>query len=436
VKRVAPAALLRALPAPSRPLLDAVLAEAERCDAGVSLVGGPVRDYLLGRPLRDVDLIVEPEHGLGALELARAAAAPEVRIVAHDRFGTVRLETLETAVDLATVRSESYAHPGALPTIAPGTLEQDLRRRDFTANALAVPLSSAARRGRPALVDIATGSADLEAKLLRIFHERSFHDDPTRALRSARLAPRLGFSLTRGSLRGLRSALRDGAFGSVSGERFRAEFEKLFADAVHGLDPAAALRLLASWHVLPALEPGLGLDRASVAPLRRLGRAVAQPPWRPLRLRPWLAGLMVWLAPLEASLRRRALRRLAVQGEAARAIEGFPKTRDSLLRRLARCRGRGAIDAALRGADDDTLLALFAWAPPNLRRRIERFAREDRFAELSVGGDDLVAIGLRGPAVGRALAQLRIAYLDRRVRTREEALALARELGGRARARR
>ncbi len=435
MKRVALAALLRALPDASRPLVDAVLAEAERCGAGVSLVGGPVRDYLLSRPLRDVDLIVEPEGAVGALELARAAAAPEVRIVAHDRFGTVRLETLETVVDLATVRSESYPHPGALPAVSSGSLEQDLRRRDFTVNALAAPLSSAARRGRPALLDVATGGADLEAKLLRIFHPRSFHDDPTRALRAARLAPRLGFTLTRGSLRALRSALRDGAFGAVSGERFRAEFEKLFADAVQDLDPAAALRLLASWHVLPALEPGLGLGRESVAPLRRLGRAVARPPWRPLRLRPWLAGLMVWLAPLDASLRRRALRRLAVTGEAAKAVEGFPRARDAWLRQLSRSRGRGAIDAALRGADDELLLALFAWAPPNLRRRIERFAREDRFAEINVSGDDLVAIGLRGPAVGRALARLRAAYLDRRVRTREEALALARELAGGSRTR-
>lgn len=435
MRRVSPAALLRALPAASRPLVDAILAEAERSDVGVMLVGGPVRDYLLGRPLRDVDLVVEPERGVGALELARAAAAPEVRLVAHDRFGTVRLEAPDTVVDLATVRSESYAHPGALPSVAAGNVEQDLRRRDFTLNALAIPLSPAARRGRPAVVDVAGGAADLEAGLLRVFHDRSFHDDPTRSLRGARLAPRLGFRLTRGSLRALRSALRDGAFGAVSGERFRAELEKLFADAIHGLDPSRALRLLADWHVLAALEPGLGLTTEAVTPLRRLGRAVAEPPWRPLRLRPWVAGLMVWLAPLDGSLRRRALRRLAVRGEVARAIEGFPKARDGWLRKLGRARGRGAADAALRGVDDEALLALLAWAPPGLRRRIERFAREDRFAELSVGGDDLVAIGLQGPAVGRALARLRAAYLDRRVRTRDEALAFARELAGRTRAR-
>ncbi len=430
MKRPSPASLLRALPEASRPLVEAVLAEAERCDVGVLLVGGPVRDWLLGRPLRDVDLIVEPERGVGALELARAAAAPEVRIVAHDRFGTVRLEAPDTVVDLATVRTETYERPGALPTVAPGSVEQDLQRRDFSVNALAVPLSSAARRSRPGVVDAGSGLEDLEAGVLRVFHARSFHDDPTRALRAARLAPRLGFSLTRGSLRALRSALRDGAFGAVSGERFRAEFEKLFADAVQGLDPARALRLLAGWHVLPALEPGLGLATEAGAPLRRLGRAVAEPPWRPLRLRPWVAGLMVWLAPTDASVRRRSLRRLAVRGEVARAVEGFPKTRDGLLRKLGRARGRGAADAALRGTDDELLLALLASAPPNLRRRIERFAREDRFAELSVSGDDLVAIGLRGPAVGRALARLRAAYLDRRLRTRDEALALARELAG------
>ena len=171
-------------------LFEAVLAEAEKRQVALYLVGGPVRDLLLGRDLRDVDLIVEPREDvpLDAEELARAAAPTGAQVVGHDRFGTVRIEAADGALDIATVRRESYARPGALPSVEPGTLDDDLRRRDFTVNALAVPISTAARRGRPALIDPESGRADVSRGVLRIFHPESFHDDPTRALRAARLA--------------------------------------------------------------------------------------------------------------------------------------------------------------------------------------------------------------------------------------------------------
>jgi tRNA nucleotidyltransferase (CCA-adding enzyme) len=424
-----------ALPAGARTLAAALLEAADRRNLGVYLVGGPVRDLLLGRVLRDVDLIVEPRDGQGAAELVRAASLAGVRVVSHDRFGTLRLESERAdaeekgALDVATVRSERYAHPGALPTVGPGTLDDDLRRRDFTVNALAIPLSASARRAHPALVDLDDGLRDLETRTLRVFHPGSFHDDPTRALRAARLAARLGFALSRSSRSALRDALRDGVFGRVSGERLKREFDKLFEDARLGLDPAVALGLLAEWHVLGALEPGLSLPRRSIAPLRRLGRTIAAPSWPPRRARPWAAGLATWFAPLDAGLRTRALRRFAVRGELAQWIAGFPKQRDATLRALARARGRGAIDAVLGPVSDEAMLALFALAPPTVRRRILRHAVEDRPRRPPVTGEDLLALGLAGPAVGRALARIRSAFLDGAVKTREDALALARELG-------
>ena len=335
MKRVSPARLLAALPEGSRPLVERLVAEAEAQEAGLLLVGGPVRDWLLGRPLRDVDLVVEGEGAPQAVKLARKAVPRGARTVSYERFGTVRIEQQDAIVDLASARAESYEHPGALPTVRPGSLEADLRRRDFTVNALAIPLSRAARRGRPSLVDPGLGLADLEKSTLRVLHAKSFHDDPTRALRAARLAPRLGFHLARGTRAALRAALRDGAFGSVSGERFRAEFEKLFSDAGLGLDPSEALHQLDDWHVLGALEPGLVLPREARVPLRRLGRALAEPSARGIS---WHAGLMLWLAPLDASLRRRALGRLAIRGEPARRIEGFARKRARWLETLESAR--------------------------------------------------------------------------------------------------
>jgi tRNA nucleotidyltransferase (CCA-adding enzyme) len=426
-----------ALPVAARPLVEAVLATAEALALPVLLVGGPVRDFLLGRPLRDVDLVVEPHGGRDAAALARAAAPAGARVVAHDRFATARLEAEGTVVDLATVRAERYVRPGALPEVGPGTLLDDLRRRDFTVNGLAIPLSEAARADRPPVIDPGGGLEDLRAGVLRVFHARSFHDDPTRALRAARLAPRLGFRLARGSGAALRAALRDGAFGAVSGERYRAELERLFADAALGLDPARALRWLAEAHVLGALEPGLGLPAAAVSPLRRLGRLVREPAWPPPPgtppAQPLAAGAMLWLAPLATALRRRVLRRLALRGAPSERIAEFARRREAWLRALARRRGRGAADAILRDASEEELLALAASAPPSLRRRIARFAAEDRAVALPVDGEDLLAVGLSGPPLGRALERVRAAWLDRAVRSRDEALALAAELARRPR---
>jgi len=433
VRRPRTGELLRGLPQGSAAVLRAVLQVADAHEVRVYLVGGPVRDWLLERRVADLDLVVETREGMDATALGAAVTGPAVRATTHERFGTVTLRSEGATVDIATLRRESYAHDGALPSVEVGTLEEDLLRRDFSVNALALPLSAAARSRHTGVIDAAEGLADLEQKRLRVMHPRSFHDDPTRALRAARLGPRLGFSLTRDTRSALRAALREGAFGRVSGDRLRREMTKLFDDASRGLDPTRALRLLHDWHVLGALEPGLVLDPAAGAPLRRLGRAIATEPWPAPRWRPWVSGLALWLAPLAPALRRRALKRLSVRGERAACIVAFPRARDTRLRALSAARGRGAVDAALVGLDEETLHALYAWASPAARRRIARWAEEDRTRRPPLSGNDLVAIGLAGPAVGRALARVRVAWLDGSVAGREEALVLARELSRRSR---
>jgi tRNA nucleotidyltransferase (CCA-adding enzyme) len=430
MRRPGAAELERALPEPEAQLLAAVLAAADARGEALYLVGGPVRDLLLGVRPSDLDLLVEAK-GEAAAELARAAAPAGARVVAHERFGTVSLRAGAASLDLALPRRERYARPGALPETSPGTLEEDLARRDFTVNALALPLSRAARARHTGILAVEEGLADLEARRLRVLHRASFRDDPTRALRAARLAARLGFSITRGTRAALRDALRSGAFGGVSGERLRREFEKLFEDAALGQGPAHALRLLSDWQVLGALEPELVLPRESLAPLRRLGRSVAAPPWRGPRWRPWVAGLALWLAPLPAGLRRRALRRLAISGQAAELVAALARSREARLAALAKSRGRGALDSLLAPLAEEELFALHAWAPPVEQRRIARYANEDRLRRAPFSGDDAKALGLAGPSVGRVLVRVRAAFLDGRARSREEALALARELARR-----
>ncbi|MBW1885914.1 MAG: CCA tRNA nucleotidyltransferase, partial [Deltaproteobacteria bacterium] len=257
--------LLEAVPDPTAALLTRIARVAARENQALYLVGGPIRDLLLGRPLVDVDLMLEGD----AKVLADAVVAEEhavgLRVVEYPRFGTVRVEAAEAAIDLARLRAESYAQPGALPDVRPGTLEQDVARRDFAINALVCRLDASRPDKANEIIDLCDGLDDLAARRLRVLHPRSFHDDPSRAWRAARFATRLGFSLDRRSRNALRDALRDGAFGAVSGERFRRELILTFEEAERGAHPGRILRLLSDWHVLAALEPGLGVGRDRMA---------------------------------------------------------------------------------------------------------------------------------------------------------------------------
>jgi tRNA nucleotidyltransferase (CCA-adding enzyme) len=429
LKRADARAALRALPADMAQRVSELAQSGDRLGLGVLLVGGPVRDLLLGRPLVDVDLIVEPRGGEGrepALRLAEAAAGPGETLVAHARFGTVTLASAAGAIDLAAARGERYTAPGALPDVRDGTLEEDLARRDFSVNAMAIPLNETARRGREALVDPRGGRRDLASRQLRILHDRSFHDDPTRALRAARLGARLGFRLELGSRCALAQALGARVFAAVSGERFRAELAKLFAEAGRGADPGRALGMLARERVLAALSRGLALAPGARRALAWLGRSwVAWPP--ALAADPLETGLCLWLAPLAAGARRRALERFAVTGRPAERVRAFPALARRVARGLARARGRGAADALLRPLPPEELLALAASAGAAGRRRILRHACEDRALRLPLDGDDLLALGLSGPALGQALAALRRAVLDREVSGRAHALAWVRQ---------
>ncbi|MFP6638667.1 MAG: hypothetical protein VCC04_00375 [Myxococcota bacterium] len=422
--------MLRSLPPDVVETVARLSKEARRRRFGLYVVGGLVRDLLLSRTLGDLDLLlVAPRapRGVAAAVAARALGG-EVKVVEYGRFGTIRLEMAEAKVDLALARREHYRSPGALPSVEPAELEEDLQRRDFSVNALALDLLSEARRSRLRVIDPMGGLDDLDRRQLRILHPRSFHDDPTRALRAARLAPRLDFNLARSSRSALRKALQDGALSAVSGDRLRREIDRIFSDSVRELDPVLALRRLSQWGVLPALEPGLSLPQSSIAPIRRLGRAVASPPWRSVRFRPSVSGLAIWLAEISPSLRQRMLQRLSLRGEAAARIGAFERLREQTLPALSRARGRGAVDARLSQIDEESLYALYAVAPTPIRRRIVRWAAEDRLQRLPITGADLVELGLEGPALGRVLGRIRTSFLDGELVNREECLTLAQEL--------
>ena len=441
-----------ALPEEVSELVRRLIAAAKELGLTLYLVGGPVRDWLLERDVADVDLLIAGGSEKTPELLARKVRGPQTRIREHRRFGTLTLSIGEHNVDLARMRREEYLHNGALPKVTDGSLEEDLLRRDFSVNALVIPLlgtekiAAGSADHAPStdatdgfsddffndlsnnVIDIVGGLTDLKEHSLRVLHPLSFHDDPTRALRAARFCSRLGFKLSRGSRSYLRDALRDGAFGAVSGDRLRREFEKLFLEAGRGGNPTSALERLHSWHVLGALEPGLILDARAKPALRRLSKMLADPPWRLRENRAWVAGLCLWLAPLNPGMRRRVINRLSVRGDAGERIVNFPKDQRRWTKALEGTRGRGGVDSVLAELDEDQLLALCAGSEPLLRRRVLRWAAEDRDRRIPVSGRDLLAAELEGPVIGVALSRIRAAYLDGEVANREEALALAREI--------
>src|SRR4051794_6878520 len=214
--------------------------------SGVWVVGGAVRDALLGREPKDIDLVIEGDAVALASELGQVGEV-------HDRFGTVTVDVDGTTVNVAMARTERYPAPGALPEVEPAALADDLARRDFTVNAIAADLDGGLHEAPSARDDLAAGQ-------LRVLHERSFLDDPTRLWRLARYAARLGFGIEADTERLAREAVAGGALDTVSGPRIGNELML----ALDEPDPVAAL--------VAASE--LGLITQSV-PRQRIADALA-----------------------------------------------------------------------------------------------------------------------------------------------------------------
>ncbi len=213
-----------------RPLLAAIGGHAAAAGFRTAAVGGVVRDLLLGILSRDIDIAVAGDAIACARHLAGALGGT---VAKTSRFGTAVLMLGDTRVDLAMARTESYPKPGALPDVAPGTLADDLARRDFTVNAMALEISPACF-GR--LLDPLGGRADLAARLIRVLHPASFRDDPTRMLRAVRLAHRLGFAFAAPTAELLGEAVRGRYWLTVGSRRLGQEIRlSLQEDDLPGL---------------------------------------------------------------------------------------------------------------------------------------------------------------------------------------------------------
>jgi tRNA nucleotidyltransferase (CCA-adding enzyme) len=362
-------------------------------ETDVWLVGGAVRDLLLGGAPGDLDLVVEGD----AVAVARRAAERlGGEALVHERFGTATVRGHGAAFDLAGARRESYPRPGALPEVELGaTLEEDLARRDFTVNTLALRLADGALTGWPGAQD------DLAARELRVLHDGSFRDDPTRLLRLARYAGRLGFDVEPRTAELATEAVEDGALETVTGERLGAELRLLARERQPG-----ALVALERFGLGAALLPGFTVDPAL------LERAVALCP----------DDARADLVALGATLRERPPERLAFPANDAAALRACASV-NTLLRELAADLRPSHADTILRRQPlEAAVLAAAAGSEP-ARGWLDR----GRHLRTAITGDDLLAAGLRGPAVGRALQAARAALLDGDAPDRDAQLAAALE---------
>lgn len=390
------------------------------------VVGGVVRDLLLGVPNCDLDVVVSepaPEFGAAAAE----ALGGEVKAVT--RFGTALLLLPGgLKVDLATARSEAYERPGALPTVASGTLADDLRRRDFSLNSLAVVIN---RDGFGALIDHFGGIQDLERGVLRVLTDRSFEDDPTRILRAVRLAARYGFRLDEHTEGLLRRAVRDGGLATITGERILNEIVLILSER----DPWPSVARLAAWGILPCID-AVWQGAPVEAVFRAVAAAVRPDDGRPPApdAEPWIAYFLALLDPVPPDARPRIMDRLA----APRRLHDAARHAAEL---DALAAGRLAEPGELRRSDVRRLLARFA--PEALvlvmaRRpasaaaaRIRLFLTDLRHVRTELTGKDIASLGVpQGPAVGRILSALLDARLDGSAAGRQDEEALARELVG------
>ena len=395
-------------------LFDAMASLGDRAQ-GVYLVGGTVRDILLGEESFDVDIAVEGD----AIAFARALAATlGGRVTPHEKFGTaIVLYGDGDRIDVVTTRTEFYDAPGALPTVERAGLREDLFRRDFTINAMAVSLEPA-DFGR--LVDPFGGRADLGARVLRVLHNLSFIDDPTRIFRAIRYEERHGFRLEEHSARLARGCIEMGLVGDLSSARLRDELVTLLEDPGA---PGGILRL-GELGADRAIHPHLRAD-AEAATL--FGHALALGDELDAGVPRWRIGLAVLARDLASDEAYSWLQRLKVRRRDVNRIVGAIAVAPRIVERLR----AGGLDRAQvvalaePYAPDAPLLALAREELPQLRDYFTRL----RDVRLEIGGADLAALGLaESPRVGEVLGELRRRKLNGELDGRESELAAAKEL--------
>ena len=391
-------------------LVKDISGQAAKLGQRVYLVGGVVRDLFLGYPNFDLDLVVEGD----AMKLAQQMAeASQAKLLTHPHFGTAKLRYDNFTLDMATARGETYARPGALPVVTPGTLKDDLLRRDFSLNAMAISLTS---NDYGELFDPYQGKDDLEHRLIRILHPKSFSDDATRILRAVRYEQRLGFELETQTAQLLKRDIP--MLDTISGDRIRHELELIFREK----QPESVIKRLAELGVLQKISPLLS-GNAWIAEKFDKARQLSKPNQLPSLY------FCLLIYSLSQSEIEQFLHRLNISAKLSRTMCDTLrlKTRLSLLDKSSL--KPSEIYYLLQEYDPLAIQAnAIASEFSMVHYHLQLFLTKLRHVRTFLDGEELKRLGISaGPEMGKILQILHKAKLDGAVSTKadEEKLALS-----------
>ena len=407
-------------------LLEAIGAAGDRLGVETYVVGGFVRDLLLGRENDDIDIVVEGD-GIAFAE-AFSTGVPDARFHPHEKFGTAVI-TLSDGfkIDVVTARTEYYSAPAALPEVERSSLQMDLYRRDFTINTLAIQLN---QKKFGTLVDHFSGQKDIRDKTIRIIHNLSFVEDPTRIFRAVRFETRFGFSIGKLTGKLIENAIRMEFFHKLSGPRVFTELKYILEEA----DPVPALKRLGHFKLLYSIHPELRVTEKSVALLTEVRKVLD---WYDLLYtdEPADRWMVCFHALLSSCSREGASEICHILRLPKWQQEQFVKTRiraEWMLKKLSRelPLDNSILYQHLRVFKADVLLYMMAAAErEDARKAISRYYTELRNVNIELKGRDLVALGCTpGPDFRRILQQVLDARLNGLLASKEDELAFVRNL--------
>ena len=412
---------LNKLPKEIQDLIHKISTAASDKGVSVYLVGGFVRDLLLGVENLDLDIVVA---GDGIKFAEQLSAVLNTRLVRHHRFGTATLISgRHNKIDVASARKEFYPAPGHLPVVSAGALRDDLFRRDFTINAMAISISE---ENFGELADYFGGRPDLSAKKIRILHELSFIDDPTRILRAVRFEQRYNFRIEPFSLRKIKDAAKSKMLERVDAQRIRDELLLMLKEK----DPLKELKRLSALAGFSFLLPQLRLSEKNYGLMRRVEKEIRlYSKIYPLRrnIDRWLVYFMCMTDSLSVSHTQKLCRKLALrQGEEKRVVS-YKRINKEFLRHLSRKNIKPSrIFALLEPLSYEVILLLKAESiNRTLKEHIDEFLEIYNGMRIFTSGHDLHGLGIApGPKYKKIFSAVLSAKLDGRVKTKEEEMDL------------
>ncbi len=369
-----------------------------------ALVGGTVRDMILGRQIRDLDVTVECDPGILFEGLPKSY---DVDVIKKSQFNTLKVRINQILVDVAMSRSERYEAEGALPMVSPSSLEEDLARRDITINSIAMSLHE---NSWGQIIDLHEGVSDLRSRTIRVLHRKSFADDPTRIFRVIKYASRLGFCLDPDTLDCLLTSLIH--LRNVSGKRITNELSYIF-DEVESVN---IVKVLSRLGVFRAVHPEMRITDESLRALEQLKLAQKSED-----LEAFFVLIACSVSPKEREVLSKRLLLDKAQVNDVLSFEVLESLNGNVTRRQ--------LYDKLQFCTDPCLKAGSVYFEGEVLTLINTFVDELRDVQLKINGEDVISLGLApGPQVGEILCKVRLEVIESDCCSREQQLKLAQEL--------